>query len=131
MAPRVTQPSAQDLALLTAWARSRTQPLRVVLRSRIVLLLAGGQGVAPVADALGVSHATVRRWARRFVEQGAKALLADAPGRGRKPVLDAATRQALRDPTVDGDAMSVRARARALGVSAATVSRWRRRGASP
>lgn len=119
--------SERDRKLLLTWSRSRTLPARVVLRSRIVLMLAGGDGGKAVADALGIAPATVRLWHRRFLEHGPPGLLRDAPGRGRKPALDQAARQALRRGTGVGDALTTRERARELGVSASTVSRWRRR----
>ncbi|MEQ1759802.1 MAG: helix-turn-helix domain-containing protein [Vicinamibacterales bacterium] len=120
--------SERDRDLVETWSRSRTLPSRLVQRSRIVLLLADGRRVADVASQLGVSATTVRLWRQRFEKQGAAGLLNDAPGRGRKPALDAMAREALRKGQRDGDSMSVRARARELGVSAATVSRWKRRG---
>lgn len=119
--------SARDRALLLAWAKSRTSPARVVWRSRIVLMLSDGHRVKAVADKLGVAPVTVRLWGRRFCESGPSILLRDAPGRGRKPILDAATRRALREGTNGGDEMSLREWARELGVSVSTVFRWRRR----
>ena len=119
--------STRDRKHLERWSRSRTLASRVVLRSRIVLMLADGHGVNTVTRVLKVAPATVRLWRRRVRERGAEALLQDAPGRGRKPVLDEATREALRVRHANGDQMTIRQRARELGVSAATVSRWRRR----
>jgi transposase len=120
--------SVRDRRRIEQWARSRTLASRVVVRSRIVLMLADGHGVKAVAHALGVSVATVRLWRKRAQVLGIDALLRDAAGRGRKPSLDKPTRDALRRQHAQGhDPMTVRARARELGVSAATVSRWRRR----
>lgn len=119
--------SPHDRSLLVKWSKSRTLAARVVLRSRIVLMLAHGQGVGAVADAVGVAHGTVRLWERRFRESGPQALLRDAPGRGRKPVLDSESRQALRHEPGVGGALTLQQLARKLGVSASTVSRWRRR----
>ena len=121
------QISVRDREVLRQWSRSRTLAARVVLRSRIVLMVAGGDGVKAVSDALRIAPATVRLWSRRFRERGPSGLLRDAPGRGRKPALDPAARQALRSAAGVGDGRTVRERARELGVSASTVSRWRRR----
>jgi transposase len=117
--------SKDDRLLLLKWSRSRTLAARVVLRSRIVLMLAEGGRVKAIAQELRISAATVRLWRQRFRERGPAGLQQDAQGRGRKPALDASVREALR--TAAGNSLSVRARARELGVSAATVSRWRRR----
>jgi transposase len=120
--------SEREKVLLLRWSRSRLLAARIVLRSRIILMLAEHGRVALVAGALGVAPATVRLWRNRFLEHGSRALLQEASGRGRKPALDAAIRQALRAAVAAGDAPSVRRQAAELGVSAATVSRWRRRG---
>jgi transposase len=119
--------SYRDRRLLDKWARSRTLAARVVIRSRIVLMIADGASVKSISNVLGVAAGTVRLWRRRFDEGGPDALLGDAPGRGRKPILDEQTRQSLRTGTDHGHASSVRARGRELGVSATTISRWRRR----
>ena len=125
--PVVVRLSQSDRALLARWSRRRTLAARVVLRSRILLMLGAGRGVAAVAAALRVAPATVRLWRRRFLEHGPQGLLREAPGRGRKPVLDLATREALVADTQGGGFPSVRTRAGELGVSASTISRWRRR----
>lgn len=119
--------SAHDRTLLFTWSRSQTLAARVVLRSRIILMLADGDSVKTVATALGIVPATVRLWGRRFRESGPSVVLRDAPGRGRKPALDLVARRALRQGSGVEDAVTVRERARELGVSASTVSRWRRR----
>lgn len=78
-----------DLTLLREvieqWSRSRTMPQRVVLRSRIVLMLGNGYSARAVARLLGVSRHTVNLWRRRFSDGGCDALAKDKPGRGRKP----------------------------------------------
>ena len=117
----------EDRHLLLSWARSRTLATRLVQRSRIVLLLAEGQRVSDVARSLGISESTVRLWRSRFHAHGPHGLLNDAPGRGRKPVLPEAARDALRERGPGTDLGTVRQQARELGVSPATVSRWRRR----
>jgi transposase len=75
------------------------------------------------ARRLLTTPATVRLWRIRFLQLGPDGLLSDAPGRGRKPSLDHDARQTL----LLSNPRSVRALAADLGVSAATVSRWRKR----
>ena len=50
--------------------RSRTAPVRVVERARIVDLAAHGWRAPGIAAELGVSQRTVRRWVKRFAAQG-------------------------------------------------------------
>jgi transposase len=62
--------------------RSRTAPVRLVERARIVALAAQGRRLPRIAAELGVSERTVRRWVARFNAQGL-AGLTDAPRSGR------------------------------------------------
>jgi hypothetical protein len=71
--------------MLERWTRARTTPQRIVLRSRMILLLADGCSAREAARRLSVSRHTVDLWRRRYVEGGCDALTTDRPGRGRKP----------------------------------------------
>ena len=126
-AGNVVRLSRSDRELLARWSRKRTLAARVVLRSRILLMLGAGRHVTAVAAALKVAPATVRLWRHRFLEHGSQALLTEAAGRGRKPVLNQAAREALRAGHGAKGSLSVRMKAGELGVSASTISRWRRR----
>jgi transposase-like protein len=57
----------------------------MVLRARIVLLAAGGTANSEIARQLGTCADTVRKWRRRYCEQGTGGL-ADAPRPGFRPV---------------------------------------------
>jgi transposase len=70
---------------LERWVRMPTAPQRLVLRSRIVLMLADGCPAREVARRLGVSRPTVALWRRRYAQEGCDGLTRDRPGRGRKP----------------------------------------------
>jgi DNA-binding CsgD family transcriptional regulator len=74
-----------DRRVLERWIRGQTTAQRVVLRSRIVLLVAGGMSSREAARRLGVSRHTVDLWRTRFAQGGCDALTFDKPGRGRKP----------------------------------------------
>lgn len=121
-------------ATLMRWVRSPTTTQRVVTRSLIVLLTAAGHSGATIAHQLGVTRRTVALWQRRFRDGGAAVLLVDAPGRGRKKGRDPVTvrriESAATQPPPPGLARwTVRALARHVGVSAATVHRvWTERG---
>lgn len=86
--------SHDDRQTLERWVRMPTAPQRLVLRSRIVLLLADGCPARQVARRLGVSRPTVALWRRRYANDGITALAGDRPGRGRKRSR-AAAKQAL------------------------------------
>ena len=121
---------------LVRWARASTTPQRVVTRSVIVLLAGAGWRETRIANELGVTRRTVALWRGRFARSGARALLVDAPGRGRKPGRDAAIIARIKamsqqaPPT--GHRWTVRSLARAVGVSHATVQRvWREHQINP
>jgi transposase len=76
--------SHQDRRRLERWLRMPTAPQRLVLRSRIVLMLADGCPAREVSRRLGVSRPTVALWRQRYEQEGPEALTRDRPGRGRK-----------------------------------------------
>jgi transposase len=73
-----------DRATLERWVRAPTTPQRIVLRSRMVLLLSEGLSAREVARRLRVSRHTVDLWRKRYQVEGCEALTYDRPGRGRK-----------------------------------------------
>jgi transposase len=76
-----------DRERLEKLVRDRNTPQKVVWRSRIVLLSAGGMRPPAIAAAVGKSELTVRRWRRRYLEKGVPGLLKDATRPpGRKPL---------------------------------------------
>lgn len=118
--------SEADRKALERIIRMKTAEQRVVLRARIVLLSAAGHSDLAVAQQTGCNRHTVRLWRRRYGQQGL-AGLQDAPGRGRKPALDAKVKQAILTGAVQPPAnrarWSCRSMARAQKVSHSTVQR--------
>ncbi len=114
-----------DLARLQQWVRAATAPRRLILRSRIVLLLLDGRSQMRAARELGVSRETVGRWERRFAIGGADALTRDRPGRGRRPGRNAAHVARVLDALgrAPVGTWTTRGLAEHLGISAATVQR--------
>lgn len=78
----VVMPGAADRAVLESAARRSSAPHRLVMRARIVLLAADGLPNCVIAARLGVCDDTVRKWRRRYSQQGLDGL-ADAPRPGR------------------------------------------------
>ena len=106
-----------------------------VLRARIVLMRAEGKSAGVVAEALGTSKNTVGLWTRRYASQGIEGLK-DAPGRGRRPWLDAGKLEQVitrvTQPPPGRTRWSVRSMAEAAGVSRHTVhTLWRRNDLKP
>lgn len=125
--PSALRVSAQDRDELLRWVRAATTAQRVVMRSVIVLLAGAGWTNARVANELGVSRRTVALWKQRYQVAGCRALLVDAPGRGRKPgrnrhvVARIVAMSRQRPP--QGTRWTVRSLAREVGSSHATVQR--------
>jgi transposase len=80
--PHVVMPGAADRAVLESAARRSSAPHRLVMRARIVLLAADGLPNCVIAARLGVCDGTVRKWRRRYCQQGLDGM-ADAPRPGR------------------------------------------------
>jgi transposase len=118
--------SEPDRKALERTVRMKTSEQRNVLRARIVLMSAAGEPDLAVARQLGVNRHTVRLWRQRFRERGL-AGLEDAPGRGRKPILESKVKEAILTGAVQPPAnrthWSCRSMARAQKVSPSTVQR--------
>jgi transposase len=74
--------TASQRKLLKRWVRTPTAPYRQVLRAKVVLLAAAGHSNAHIAERLQVTGNTVRKWRRRFSQQGLVGLR-DRPRSGR------------------------------------------------
>lgn len=72
-----------DRLTLSKWAAGRTTPVRLVQRSRIVLLAADGMMNKDIAVQVGTDRRTVSRWRNRFAELGPAGIQKDAPRGGR------------------------------------------------
>ena len=115
-------------------SRRRTTPVRVVLRSRIILLAASGMQNKQIAQQLKVAPRMAALWRGRFLELGVAGLMKDAPRPGRKPailpdqVAEVITRTTQSKPA--GATHWSRSRmARETGISDSSVGRiWRTHG---
>jgi transposase len=124
---KLTVPPA-DRRELIRLSRSPGIAYRIVIRSRIVLELAAGRSNREAAAVLRVSRATVARWRKRYRRGGVVALLRDLPGRGRRrrfstSVVLAAAAAAARRLRTRGRRVSLRALAREIGISYASLQR--------
>jgi transposase len=136
IAPIITL-SPEQRTVLESQARSRSLPLRVVERARIVLLAAAGRQDKDIAATLAMTPKKVSRWRKRFLALGVAGLLQDAPRPGRKPTIPGRLRQRVvtlttRQQPSNATHWSTRTMAAAVGISEASVRRiWRAHGLKP
>src|SRR6266516_3257774 len=83
--PDVIELSAADRVESSRLTRAGTTEQRLVTRARIVLLAAAGQPNCLIAETLGVSVDTVRKWRRRWCRDPGRTSLGDAKRSGRPP----------------------------------------------
>ena len=116
---------------LERWARRRRSAAGLAQRSRIVLACAEGASNTVVAERIGVSVPTVRRWRARFAEQRLDGLLDEPrPGRPRtisdQAVEDVIVKTLETAPPDGGTHWSTRQMAAVSGLNQTAVSRiWR------
>ena len=79
--------SPEQRTLLVSQARSRSLPVRVAERARIVLFAAFGQQDLEIAARMAITPKKVSRWRKRFLALGVVGLQKDAPRPGRKPTI--------------------------------------------
>jgi transposase len=129
--------SPSEAKTLDAWARSRTQPARVIERAQIIQMAANGMQSQEIARVLGLSRPTVQLWRQRFLALRMAGLEKDAPRPGRLPkISDRKVRRiveaTLHSKPENATHWSTRLMAKAEGVSEATVRRiWRRHQLKP
>src|SRR6266849_3281403 len=136
LAPVITL-SPEQRMVLESQARSRSRPVRVAERARIVLFAASGQQDKEIAASMAITPKKVSRWRKRFLALGVAGLQKDAPRPGRKPkigtrltkrVVTLTTRQRPTNATH----WSTRTMAAAVGISEASVRRiWHSHGLKP
>ena len=135
--PVVLELSDEERQVLTGWARRRTTAQALALRSKIVLECAAGHSNTEVAERLGISRETVRKWRARFVSDRLEGLSDEPrPGAPRK-ITDEQVELVItrtleeRGPGEDTH-WSTRSMAAATGMSQSAVSRiWRAFGLKP
>lgn len=137
---RIARPvvlSTDQKQTLEQCARSRSLPVRMAERARIVLLAAEGKQDKAIASELSITGHKAARWRKRFLEGGVAGLEKDAPRPGRKPSISPAIVKRVIDKTTQSKPSnathwSTRSMAIEVGLSEATIRRiWRRHGLKP
>src|SRR5450755_3384454 len=128
--------SPQQREQLESLTSSRSLPVGLVRRARIILLSASGKTNMQIARQMGLSNATVGKWRRRFLEQDVSGLHDELrPGRPR-PISDERVAQLVRktldSKPKDGTHWSIRQIARQTRISKSKVHRiWQAFGLEP
>ena len=140
--PRTGRPKAvleltdEEREQLVRWERRRKSSQALALRSRIVLACAEGCANKEVAQACGVSEATVGKWRRRFCELRLDGL-SDDPRPGRPATVTVAQVEDVLVATLESTPenathWSRRKMAARAGLSESTIGRiWRAFGLQP
>jgi len=81
--------SNQEREMLTAFARSRSEPAGRVHRASILLRYHAGDTVSEIARSLATNRPRIERCLSKALELGVTQALADLPGRGRRPAMTA------------------------------------------
>ena len=126
--------SDSDRMLLERWARGRSTPARLVLRSKIALLAASGLLNKEIARELRCGAKTVCLWRSRFAQRGVPGIEKDAPRGGKRTKKSEALVQqiiykTLHESPARRARWSTRSLAAALATSPAMVQRvWKTLG---
>jgi transposase len=117
-------------------AKGRTVAARAVERARIILASAAGKAKREIAEQLGIARQTVRRWEKRFLQQGIKGL-EDAPRSGRPRHIQPEqiaqiVQKTTQETPSDSTHWSTRSLAPVVNVSPSSVGRiWRAENLKP
>ena len=118
-------------------ARGRSTPVRIVQRSRIVLLAGDGLQNKQIAERMEVAPRMVALWRNRFLTLGVDGLLRDASRPGRTPSISTQTvtqiiEKTTRSKPTNATHWSRSTMAREAGISESSVGRiWRSHGLKP
>lgn len=124
-----------EKAVLVGLTKSSKVPSVMGFRARIVLAFADGLGTASVAQVLGTSEPTARKWRDRYLAAGVDGLW-DLPRSGRPPAVDEGLviAETLSPPPVESGLThwSSRELAKRIGVSHNEIATiWRNWGLQP
>jgi len=127
----------RDRETLEKWSRRRSTAVRLVERSKIILLAANGMQNRQIAEQVGVDPRTVALWRCRFARSGIAGIEKDAPRGGRKPkkrqdVVRRIVKKTTQEKPKNATHWSTRTLACELGVNPTLVHRvWRANGLKP
>jgi transposase len=120
----------EERQTLERWTRRRKTAQALALRARIILLADEGASNGEVAEALGITRATVGKWRSRFLERGLDGLLDEPRPGAPRTITDEDVERVvtltLEQTPKDATHWSTRSMARRTGLTQSAVSRiWR------
>src|SRR5690606_33805878 len=124
--------SQEEKRLLEKTIRSRSAPVRLIERSKIVLMASQGQSNIEIAERMKITAHTVARWRNRYAEQGYEGIEKELPRGdnqgGRKRTEQARLRSRIIEVTTqskpkDSTHWSTRTLAKELGTTHSFVNR--------
>lgn len=127
----------KEETIINEWAKSKTLPVRIVQRARIIQMAAQNYENIQIASKLGMSHPTIQLWRDRFLSFRLPGLEKDAPRPGRIPKMSHKKVMAIVNATLhttppDATHWSTRTMAKTQGVGHATVQRiWKQYNLKP
>jgi transposase len=133
--------SAQEKKQLEKNVRSKTTPVRLVERSRIILLAAKNVPNYKIAEELEIDVNKVGRWRNRFFERGLRGIEKDLPRGANHGGKNSADQAKLRSKVIkittqekpkDGTHWTTRGLAKVMGINHSFINRvWREVGLKP
>jgi transposase len=138
--PRIAETiilTEKEQTIINEWAKSKTLPVRIVQRARIIQMAAQNYENIQIASKLDMSHPTVQLWRDRFLSFRLPGLEKDAPRPGRIPKVSHKKVMAIVNATLhttppDATHWSTRTMAKNQGVGHATVQRiWKQYNLKP
>ena len=130
---QLAQPQQDELERC---AKGRTVAARAVERAKIILQSAAGKAKREIAEQLGIARQTVRRWEKRFLQQGTEGL-EDSPRSGRPRRIQPEqiaqiVQKTTQETPADSTHWSTRSLAQVVNVSPSSVGRiWRSKKLKP
>ena len=129
--------SDDEVLELSKLSKSRSVPIRLAERSRIVLLACKGMTNEEIGKELGMTRQKAGRWRERYADSGVEGIIRDAPRPGHKPKISSrkvaqVIRLTTQEMPENATRWSQRLMAEKTGISMSSVGRiWKGHGLKP
>jgi transposase len=127
----------KEQGTINTWVKSKTLPVRIAQRARIIQMAANNYENQEIAATLNISRPTIQLWRERFLALRLSGLEKDAPRPGRIPRISHKKVMAIINATLhttpsDATHWSTRSMAKAQGISQSSVKRiWKQYNLKP